>query len=451
MATDPLTPQAPDIDAQTLENFALGDPRLVCRWRIAGGALPLLGRHLRALSYRLIDGKPLDQNLLNWAKQHLEWNLFSSTRNLSDGVLMLVVDEELHAAMSAGPYVALKDTTAQALLGRAQAARTEAEQTGVEPEVIWTLSDGVLTAASALGARAATTSLVVDLAQSLGAAIAFDPDLLDKLREQVEATNDAAAPEMQDKLVLFSSDEHGIMLASYASAEKNNAADTQLARKLCNGYQRLLQVEAARAKLKMSFALLSRLERLTRKIDVAGNLLAGHAGDKIVRYLCIVCRGALHYLVEGLIGVRVGKRVLPGLVLLVSPGSPVVGQATVREALDERVRANLALKSANRARGVRAIGLGHGVEGVHVQNGIGKGSWGNKAVVGNGRHVGNQRSYYAQDLRRAGHAVRNGKLRGLQVVLLPKQPGVEVGLDNRVDLGGRTLELGVCLDCGKLH
>lgn len=244
MSTDSFAPHAPETDAQTLENFSLGEPKLVCRWRIAGGALPLLGRHLRSLSYRLVEGKPLDQNLLNWAKQHLEWNLFAGTRNLDQGVLMLVVDAEGHAAMSAGAYQPLENTTTQALLGRARAAQAEGAQTGVEPEVIWTLANGVLTAASTLGAQSATTSLMVDLAQSLGAAVAFDPDLAEKLATRLSKTE-------SEDLVLFSSDEHGIVLASDAagvSADKNSAADAQLARKLCDGYQRLLRVEAARAK-----------------------------------------------------------------------------------------------------------------------------------------------------------------------------------------------------------
>lgn len=39
-----------------LASFELGDPVLVCRWRIAGRQLPLESRHLRALRARSAQG-----------------------------------------------------------------------------------------------------------------------------------------------------------------------------------------------------------------------------------------------------------------------------------------------------------------------------------------------------------------------------------------------------------
>ena len=40
---------------QWVKDFELGEPALVCRWRIAGGRLPLENRHLRALGARNYD------------------------------------------------------------------------------------------------------------------------------------------------------------------------------------------------------------------------------------------------------------------------------------------------------------------------------------------------------------------------------------------------------------
>lgn len=50
--------------------------------------VPLLNRHIRALSQRLVQGRPLTTNMLSWAKQHVEWSLAEGTYADPNGVLM---------------------------------------------------------------------------------------------------------------------------------------------------------------------------------------------------------------------------------------------------------------------------------------------------------------------------------------------------------------------------
>ena len=55
------------------QEFRLDQPALICRWRMAKRTVPLLNRHIRALSQRTVNGAPLSHNMLSWAKQHVEW------------------------------------------------------------------------------------------------------------------------------------------------------------------------------------------------------------------------------------------------------------------------------------------------------------------------------------------------------------------------------------------
>ena len=100
------------------EEFELGEPVLVCRWRMASRHVPMLNRHIRALSQRRIQGEPLTKNLISWAKQHIEWALAEDASVDPDGVLMVVVDEQGRAAMSVGAYEPLPDCSASALCAR---------------------------------------------------------------------------------------------------------------------------------------------------------------------------------------------------------------------------------------------------------------------------------------------------------------------------------------------
>ncbi len=100
---------------EAVEKFTLDKPALICRWRMSNKKVPMLNRHIRALSERLVQGEPLTHNMLSWAKQHVEWSLAEGDYTARDGVLMLVIDINGNAAMTVGEYEPLADTSAQAL------------------------------------------------------------------------------------------------------------------------------------------------------------------------------------------------------------------------------------------------------------------------------------------------------------------------------------------------
>ena len=87
---------------EAVEKFTLDKPALVCRWRMSNKKVPMLNRHIRALSERLVQGEPLTHNMLSWAKQHVEWSLAEGDYTARDGVLMLVIDINGNAAMTVG-------------------------------------------------------------------------------------------------------------------------------------------------------------------------------------------------------------------------------------------------------------------------------------------------------------------------------------------------------------
>lgn len=186
-----------------LDDFKLLNPVLVCRWRLATGRLPLKRRHLRALADRFVDGRPLSKPLLGWVSQHLEWNLEEGSRIYHDGVLMIVVDDQGCAAMSAGPYKALDNRSANDLLLRAMDARREAERTGVAPEELWVVEDRVLTC-SRFGSPAGCASLVSDIARTFGLEVNEDEGMLARL------TREGYTPGLE---VFLASDEHGVVVA----------------------------------------------------------------------------------------------------------------------------------------------------------------------------------------------------------------------------------------------
>lgn len=207
----------------TVEGFELGEPVLVCRWRLAGGRLPLENRHLRAFAAR---GVSLP--LVSWAKQHIEWTLGDGAAEEPDGVLMIVVDEQGQAAMSVGPYEPLASADAAALAARAAQAQTEKplalagkaevsaagvtsereavthEGKAVAPETLWGAGGGVLYCTLAEGvALSGATSLVADLAKTRGVEVEWDTDPL-----EVGC----------DELFLVS-DEHGVVPAADRAGE----------------------------------------------------------------------------------------------------------------------------------------------------------------------------------------------------------------------------------------
>lgn len=182
--------------------LCLGNPALICRWRLCQGALPFLDRHMRGLEKRSVcatDGRELiTPEFVAWAKQHIEAHLGSpnKTRELQE-VLMLVVGELGAAVMSKGAYVSFEDTRKEALFARAKMSETERKRTGVAPEALFSETKEGLTVYTDSGsALSALVSLGVDLAATLGVSVNYEP--LEKVP--------------REPLALFS-DEHGIVVS----------------------------------------------------------------------------------------------------------------------------------------------------------------------------------------------------------------------------------------------
>jgi hypothetical protein len=176
----------------------------------------------------------LPTTLVNWAKQHIEWTLRTGSSAMPDGVLMIIVDDEMHAAMTVGPFEPLPLVTADALVARALASAKEACESGVAPETVWAVRDGSLVAGMAPGRRVSgAASLVVDLAETLGIPQSCDPTLAASLSRDGQ-DEPAGADE-----VLLVSDEYGVIPASDASGP--------LSGRLADGYARLLEETSRRA------------------------------------------------------------------------------------------------------------------------------------------------------------------------------------------------------------
>ena len=179
------------------ETFELAEPALVCRWRLARKHVPLLNRHVRALSARRVNGGPLGTNMLSWVKQHVEWSVAEGSYPEADGVLMLVVDVTGQAAMRVGAYEPLPSTEAAALVERAASARVEQGETGVAPELLaYAGPDGLTLVAGEDEALCGAASLAAQLAETRGMAVGR------------AAAWDKDAPEL-----LLISDEHGVVSA----------------------------------------------------------------------------------------------------------------------------------------------------------------------------------------------------------------------------------------------
>lgn len=189
--------------------FELDRPALVCRWRMAKRTVPLLNRHIRALSQRVVSGAPLTRNMLSWAKQHVEWSLADGAYDDPNGVLMLVIDVNGNAAMTVGAYEPLSDTSTAALTDRAAQARDEAAKTGIAPELLCCALKGVLhIAAEPDEALCGAGTLVEQLASTRGYAI----------------VRDGAAGLAATGPVALISDEHGVVVSDEATGTDSQDA-----------------------------------------------------------------------------------------------------------------------------------------------------------------------------------------------------------------------------------
>lgn len=183
-----------------LESFELAEPALVCRWRMAGKHVPMLNRHIRALSQRTVNGAPLTHNVLSWVKQHIEWSVAEGDYATRDGVLMVVIDVNGHAAMSVGEYEPLADASAEALAARAEEAAREGAATGVAPEVLCHVEGNELVVDLLDGAHpCGVLTLVEQLASTRGLTVSR-----------------GAGVNCQQQSAFLVSDEHGIVPAEDA-------------------------------------------------------------------------------------------------------------------------------------------------------------------------------------------------------------------------------------------
>ncbi|MBR3316931.1 MAG: hypothetical protein IKG21_03790 [Atopobiaceae bacterium] len=206
------------------ETFSLGTPALVCRWRLYNGELPLQSRHMRALAARTVGGRRITPELVAWVKQRVEWGLSPTTCDHPDGVLMLVVDAKGSSALSLGPYQPLGNTSARELLTRAELSQQEARTTGVAPEELWIARhDYLVRCTSADFAPSGASSLIVDLAHTMGIAVQHSNSMLEDV-----AWNGYAGSE-----AFLVSDEHGIVPSSDHGGKR--------AEKFAQSYQKLLE------------------------------------------------------------------------------------------------------------------------------------------------------------------------------------------------------------------
>ena len=180
----------------------------------------MLNRHIRALSERLVQGEPLTHNMLSWAKQHVEWSLAEGDYTARDGVLMLVIDVNGNAAMTVGEYEPLADTSAKALRARSAEARSEADETGVAPELLAAVNNGELVfVAPADECLCGTATLIEQLAQTKG----------------IPVTRVDIPAQLKGALFLVS-DEHGVVPAAETDAVESDAATVAF---FAEGYEKL--------------------------------------------------------------------------------------------------------------------------------------------------------------------------------------------------------------------
>lgn len=208
---------------QDMEGFTLGSPSLVCRWRIAGGTLPLMNRHMRALGARRVNGHRVSTELVAWAKQNVEWSLAGSAEEHPDGVLMLIVDERGQAAMTVGPYEPLPSLALGAIARRALDSAREAQTSGVAPETLVCVRDGALLYDLESGQpESGVLTLVSDLAKTFGIPVTRAEGLAAAV----------VSGEPCEGEFLLASDEHGIVEAADRAGG--------LAARLAGSYQTLL-------------------------------------------------------------------------------------------------------------------------------------------------------------------------------------------------------------------
>ena len=216
-------------ELKAAQKFELDNPELVCRWRLAGGALPLDNRHLRALSRRIVAQKEVSPHLIAWAKQHIEGTLKEGSQEYPDGVLMILLESNGQAVMTVGPYQSLEERSVLSLARRARISQREEQQTRCAPEVLWLVKDGrIIVGITEESIQSGATSLVLDLAQTLHEPIEFNPDVVAQVFDGTVEFDEA----------FLTSDEHGIVCAS--------DAEGQIGERFLFGYKKLCEIKASK-------------------------------------------------------------------------------------------------------------------------------------------------------------------------------------------------------------
>ena len=216
-------------ELKAAQKFELDNPELVCRWRLARGALPLDNRHLRALSRRIVAQKEVSPHLIAWAKQHIEGTLKEGSQEYPDGVLMILLESNGQAVMTVGPYQSLEERSVLSLAGRARISQREEQQTHCAPEVLWLVKDGrIIVGTSEESVQSGATSLVLDLAQTLHEPIEFNPDVVAQVFDGTVEFDEA----------FLTSDEHGIVCAS--------DAEGQIGERFLFDYKKLCEIKASK-------------------------------------------------------------------------------------------------------------------------------------------------------------------------------------------------------------
>ena len=216
-------------ELKAAQKFELDNPELVCRWRLAGGALPLDNRHLRALSRRIVAQKEVSPHLIAWAKQHIEGTLKEGSQEYPDGVLMILLESNGQAVMTVGPYQSLEERSVLSLAGRARISQREEQQTRCAPEVLGLVKDGrIIVGITEESIQSGATSLVLDLAQTLHEPIEFNPDVVAQVFDGTVEFDEA----------FLTSDEHGIVCAS--------DAEGQIGERFLFGYKKLCEIKASK-------------------------------------------------------------------------------------------------------------------------------------------------------------------------------------------------------------
>ena len=114
--------------------------------------------------------------------------------------------------MSVGPYEGLGEPSLASIVERATAGAEEAATTGVAPETLWVVQDGVIFwNAETTHKRSGIVSLLEDLAHTMGYSVVRRPDLLEEVSASVIRPDEA----------FLVSDEHGIVAARGMGGDKS--------------------------------------------------------------------------------------------------------------------------------------------------------------------------------------------------------------------------------------